>query len=157
MYSWDVSLRLRKQRRSYFSYQPGSIHFHRRLSRVVCIVSHYHLIISDAIHWYYSRSSGPGGQHVNKVNTKAELQISLTFKENSCGWIPPSVLPILLQSSLYPCTNGGKLIVRSDMHRSLLANKEECIKKALRLLREAGQRALPVVTSPEQLEKVDNL
>ncbi len=30
-----------------------------------------------ALRWQFSRSSGPGGQNVNKVNTKAELWIAL--------------------------------------------------------------------------------
>ena len=33
----------------------------------------------------YSRSQGPGGQNVNKVNSKAEVRINL----NTCNWIDP--------------------------------------------------------------------
>ena len=31
----------------------------------------------------YARSQGPGGQNVNKVNSKAEVRINL----NTCDWI----------------------------------------------------------------------
>ena len=35
----------------------------------------------------FSRSSGPGGQNVNKVNTKADIR----FKIDSADWIPDDV------------------------------------------------------------------
>ena len=41
----------------------------------------------DKLSFKYCRSSGPGGQNVNKVNTKAELRFHL----DSCTWIPDAV------------------------------------------------------------------
>ena len=32
---------------------------------------------TSALDWQFSRASGPGGQHVNKVNTRAELRLDL--------------------------------------------------------------------------------
>ena len=34
-------------------------------------------VTSDAVRFQFSRSSGPGGQNVNKVNTRAELWVDL--------------------------------------------------------------------------------
>lgn len=59
--------------------------------------------------------------------------------------------------STHGLRDDGTLIVRSDKHRSLEANKDECLRKVLRLLTEAGKRALPVATSPEQLHRVETL
>lgn len=42
------------------------------------------LKLSD-IETSFTRSQGPGGQNVNKVNSKAEIRMNL----NSCDWIEP--------------------------------------------------------------------
>ncbi|MBA7670894.1 Peptidyl-tRNA hydrolase ArfB [subsurface metagenome] len=80
-----------------------------------------------------SRSSGPGGQHVNKVNTRVELRFNviasqlLTEKEKA-------ILQKKLQSQL---TNDGDLIISSQTERSQIRNKEETIKKFYFILGEA--------------------
>ena len=38
----------------------------------------------DKVDFAFARSSGPGGQNVNKLNTKAELR----FEIDSASWIP---------------------------------------------------------------------
>ncbi len=65
-----------------------------------------------------SRSSGPGGQHVNKVNTRVELRFNviasqlLTEKEKA-------ILQKKLQSQL---TNDGDLIISSQTERSQISS-----------------------------------
>ena len=38
---------------------------------------------TSALDWQFSRASGPGGQHVNKVNTRAELRLDLDHATQS--------------------------------------------------------------------------
>jgi ribosome-associated protein len=80
-----------------------------------------------------SRSSGPGGQNVNKVNTKIELRFN----------IPASVLlsdveKELLNEKLKNRINSeGDLIIVSQDERSQLKNKENAISKFYQLLQHA--------------------
>ena len=77
-----------------------------------------------------SRSSGPGGQNVNKVNTKIELRFN----------IPDSLVlseaqkNILLQKLSGQLTSQGDLIVVSQSARSQLKNREDAILKFSNLL-----------------------
>lgn len=41
----------------------------------------------DSLQIKYSKSSGPGGQNVNKVDTKVDLR----FHIDSAGWISESI------------------------------------------------------------------
>ena len=45
----------------------------------------------DKVNFKYARSSGPGGQNVNKVNSKAEIR----FHVQSANWLPPEVKKIV--------------------------------------------------------------
>ncbi|MBI3272822.1 MAG: aminoacyl-tRNA hydrolase [Planctomycetes bacterium] len=86
-----------------------------------------------AIRVAYARAGGPGGQHVNKVSTKAEVRLRLedcpSFSEEDRGRIRgrfPSYFTI-----------EGELFLTSQTHRSQARNLDECLAK-LRALLEAG-------------------
>jgi len=72
-----------------------------------------------------SRSGGPGGQNVNKVNTKVELRFS----------IPNSILlseiekQVLLDKLASKLTLEDELIIVSQSERSQLGNKDKCVEK----------------------------
>lgn len=88
---------------------------------------------SASVEWAFSRSGGPGGQNVNKVNTKAELRVAL-------GAIPISPgaryrLGALAGGRLL---EGGVLAIVAQSERSQQANKAECIER----LRELVLRAM---------------
>jgi ribosome-associated protein len=72
-----------------------------------------------------SRSSGPGGQNVNKVNSKVELRInvlnSLLFTEME---------KMLLKQKLSNQINSDEeLIIVSQTERTQFLNKKKCIQK----------------------------
>ncbi len=83
----------------------------------------------------FSRSSGPGGQNVNKVATRVEVR----FQLESADWIPPLIRSRL--SSLHPrrLSREGDFIIVSSRFRSQKRNLEDCIEKLEGLLREASR------------------
>jgi len=79
----------------------------------------------------FSRSSGPGGQNVNKVNSKATLR----WDVKSSSLLSPGVRFRLLQKVATKLTSEGELIVTSELSRDQKINKEECIDKLLQLIK----------------------
>ncbi len=73
----------------------------------------------------YVRSSGPGGQNVNKVNTKAVLRWSLVAS--------PSITEVLrarlLEKLAATITNEGEIVFSSDRFRDQRRNREDCLEK----------------------------
>jgi len=96
-----------------------------------------HFIIYGALSgehiFTFSRSSGPGGQNVNKVNTKVTLRFSIT---DSCILTDEqkSILEVKLANQM---TKEGALILVSQASRSQLKNKEEAERKLYDMLNEA--------------------
>lgn len=80
-----------------------------------------------------SRSSGPGGQNVNKVNSKIELRFNIL---NSL--LLTEEQKQILQSKLANKINTeGFLVVVSQRDRSQIANKEDVIRKTYEILAKA--------------------
>ncbi|EDO16912.1 hypothetical protein Kpol_1020p20 [Vanderwaltozyma polyspora DSM 70294] len=75
----------------------------------------------------FDRSSGPGGQNVNKLNTKCTLTL---FNLSSCSWIPIEVRNQLQMGSFrYYTKNSDSVVIQSDQTRSRETNKSLCMEK----------------------------
>ena len=81
----------------------------------------------------FDRSSGPGGQHVNKVNTRVELR----FAPASSAALTEEQRRRLGSSLRGRLTRDGSLIVRSSRFRSQLRNRHDCLEKFAQLLADA--------------------
>lgn len=79
----------------------------------------------------FARSSGPGGQNVNKVNSKAILKWNLN-KSSSLTDDQRVKLKTKLKLNAE-----GELIIMSDRFRDQGQNKDDCIKKFYELLKTA--------------------
>ena len=80
-----------------------------------------------------SRSSGPGGQHVNKVSTKVELR----FHVMNSAILSKEEKNLLHEILVNRITNEGELVLVSQSERSQLKNKEAVIEKFYRLVTKA--------------------
>jgi len=99
-----------------------------------------------------SRSSGPGGQHVNKVNTCVELRFNVTAS-SLLTEIEKQTIIKKLKSVL---TSEGEIIIVSQTERSQLRNKENSIEKFNTLLNKAltkRKRRIPTKATKASLIK----
>jgi ribosome-associated protein len=83
-----------------------------------------------------SRSGGPGGQNVNKVNTK----VTLKFDVQKSRRLTEEEKSIVLEKLASRVTNDGVVILISQDKRSQLENKEAVIKKFQLLLIKVFQK-----------------
>ncbi|XP_055859224.1 peptidyl-tRNA hydrolase ICT1, mitochondrial [Episyrphus balteatus] len=79
----------------------------------------------------YSRSSGPGGQHVNCVNTKVDLR----FKLASATWIPEKTKQKLLVELKNKLSKDGYFVIKSDLTRSQQMNLADALEKLRNIIR----------------------
>ena len=78
----------------------------------------------------FVRSSGPGGQAVNKVNSKAQLRWNFA----SSAALPCGVRMRFLQRLGSRLTKTGDLLIMSDRFRDRLQNQQDCLDKLRDLL-----------------------
>lgn len=79
------------------------------------------------------RSSGPGGQHVNKASTKVQLEFDVVNSPNLTD-TQKQIIQEKLENRL---TKEGVLQISSQEYRSQSANKQNAIGKFVELLEDA--------------------
>jgi len=84
----------------------------------------------------FIKSSGPGGQNINKVATAVQLRFNVVKSPS----IPDDVKTRLLKILGNKITDEGVLIIDSRRFRSQLRNREEALDRLIDLIKEAAQK-----------------
>lgn len=85
------------------------------------------------------RSSGPGGQHVNKKNTK----VSVSFHLPSADWLPEETRAKLADLHKSRLSKDGYFTLRSDKTRAQTLNIADCMDRLRCYISEAEQPPEP--------------
>lgn len=106
-------------------------------------------IPEQEVEWQFIRSSGAGGQNVNKVATAAQLIFDIRTSS-----LPEYYKERLLQRSDHRITQSGKIIIKCQESRSQLANREQALADFIDLVASAGiVQKKRIATKPSKAAK----
>eukprot|EP00466_Bigelowiella_natans_P017473 jgi/Bigna1/39599/e_gw1.33.69.1 len=100
----------------------------------------------------FVRSSGAGGQNVNKLNTKAEVRFSMSDARN---WMPRYTIKRIEALEASRINKKGEFAISSQRHRTQEQNLNDCYKKIWDIIKEASKT--PTDSSEEQKLRIKNL
>lgn len=103
----------------------------------------------DQVQVTYSRSSGPGGQNVNCVNTKVDLRVDIS----AASFISQAIKDRILEEHKNKINKDGFLVIKSDVTRSQQMNLADALEKFRNIIRDA-EIVKSAEPTPETIEKL---
>ena len=87
----------------------------------------------------FVRSSGPGGQNVNKLSTAVQLRFDVRRSPS----LPNDVAIRLMRLAGKRLTKDGVLVIVAQNHRTQERNRAEALERLIALVQEAAIRPIP--------------
>ncbi|HTS42279.1 MAG TPA: alternative ribosome rescue aminoacyl-tRNA hydrolase ArfB [Xanthobacteraceae bacterium] len=87
----------------------------------------------------FVRSSGPGGQNVNKLSTAVQLRFDVRHSPS----LPNDVALRLIRIAGSRMTKDGVLVINAQRHRTQERNREDARERLVAMIREAAVRPVP--------------
>jgi ribosome-associated protein len=102
----------------------------------------------------FVRSSGPGGQNVNKLSTAVQLR----FDVRASPSLPNDVAIRLMRLAGKRLTKDGVLVLIAQNHRTQERNRAEALERLIELIREAAIPPVPRrATKPTKASRRERL
>jgi ribosome-associated protein len=102
----------------------------------------------------FVRSSGPGGQNVNKLSTAVQLRFDVRRSPS----LPNDVAIRLMRLAGKRVTKDGVLVLIAQNHRTQERNRAEALERLITLIREAAVAPIPRrPTKPTRAAKRERL
>ncbi|KAI6183992.1 RF-PROK-I domain-containing protein [Aphelenchoides bicaudatus] len=83
------------------------------------------------------RSSGPGGQNVNKIATKVELRFNVN---TAAEWLEKETLERFIKNEKSRISKVGDYVIASDKTRKAIENEEDAYEKLRQILLECARQ-----------------
>lgn len=109
----------------------------------------------DELEESFIRSSGPGGQNVNKVSSAVQLRFNVRHSSN----LPDRVKQKILASGDSRLTKNGILVINAERHRTQELNRQDARERLKEIIRHAShvpkRRIVTKPTRNSQKRRVD--
>lgn len=98
----------------------------------------------------FIRSSGPGGQNVNKVSSAVQIRFDARHSRS----LPDAVAVRLMRLAGSKLTRDGVIVITAQTHRDQSRNRAEAVERLVELIREAVPPPVPRrATKPTKASK----
>lgn len=108
-------------------------------------------ITLDQVTVSFARSGGPGGQNVNKVNTKVDMR----FNVKNAYWLSERIRERIMQMEKNRINKDGEIVISSTKTRTQKGNIEDALGKLQAIIDAASY--VPPPPSEEQKKKISKL
>lgn len=118
-------------------------------------ITHWLSIEENEVQLDFIRSSGPGGQNVNKVSSAVQLRFDVLNSPS----LPPEVKERLVRLAGNRLTSEGILLIEGQQYRTQEQNRADVLLRLITILRQAAQKPKPRKktrpTLASQAERID--